>query len=197
MAVTLNIINALCELYSLGLTTLTGGAGAFSACTVLSNTLALIASGIYLVSRRYPPLRKSADHLRCFATVCLSLTFLTVVFVLVPMMSHGDIVSSAKAMLLSREMVFHHLICPVLSFGSFVFWEDHYLRTKDAVKALVPTIMSGLVTGTANALGVMEGPYPFLRVPDQPWWQSVLWACLILSVNFLVAKMLVKAHKHG
>lgn len=116
-------------------------------------------------------------RLRYTATLCLTLTFCVVVLVLAPMMG------GYYEMVIAGEFKCYHLICPVLSFISFVFFEQggQSLERKDRLIALIPVVLYACVLVVLNAAGVVDGPYPFLRVRSQPLWQSALWGILLFG----------------
>jgi hypothetical protein len=122
------------------------------------------------------------------SAVCLTLTFLVVIFVLIPM--QGGI-STAHFMLVDGSMLYHHLFCPILVFLSFL-WLDPLdpLAKKDTLLVLVPTLIYGVIMIVLNLLQLAEGPYPFLRVTQQPWFASVLWIGGILAGAYGIAWML-------
>lgn len=43
-----------------------------------------------------------------------------------------------------------------------------------------------------NYFRVLEGPYPFLKVHNQPWYMSILWLFAIILVAFGIAVLLRK-----
>ncbi|MBO7709255.1 MAG: hypothetical protein J6S83_02220, partial [Lachnospiraceae bacterium] len=43
-----------------------------------------------------------------------------------------------------------------------------------------------------NYFRVVEGPYPFLKVHNQPWYMSILWFFAISLVAFGIAVLLRK-----
>lgn len=105
-----------------------------------------------------------------FTTVCLTtITFLVAVFVLGRTFGYSWI-------LFHGQMLYTHTICPILSFILFVFFEKEPPLKKEAIlQTLLPTALYGMVVIPLNILKVMVGPYPFLRVYEQPWYVSILW----------------------
>jgi hypothetical protein len=49
-----------------------------------------------------------------------------------------------------------------------------------------------LVMVPLNYFRVVEGPYPFLKVHNQPWYMSILWFLAISLVAFGIAVLLRK-----
>jgi hypothetical protein len=127
-------------------------------------------------------------QLRYIATLCLSLTFFVVILVLAPMMG------SYYELVISGEFKCYHLICPILSFISFVFFEkgNPPLQRKDRLIALIPVVLYAFILVCLNAAGVVNGPYPFLRVRSQPLWQSALWCVFLVGGYDLFGALLQK-----
>lgn len=144
--------------------------------TVDSNILNLISCICFVFFGE----KQWTKNLRYVATCCLTLTFLIVVFVLCP-------IEHSLFLLYQGEQLYHHLLCPILSFVSFCFIE----KSKDIKLryALIPTLIYAVVMIIGNILYVVEGPYPFLRVHDQPIWASCLWTVLILGICFGIAEV--------
>ncbi len=154
-----------------------------------SNILALLSSSVYVFSSLKG--RKTPEGLRVVAASSLTLTFLVVICVLIPLERE-----SASYLLLGRACFLEHLVCPVLSFVSFVFFEDgSALTERSAVSALLPTAVYGALLMILNIAGVVEGPYPFLRVYEQPVYMSFVWFAAIFGGDYLIARVLLLAKK--
>ena len=123
--------------------------------------------------------------LKYIATCCLTMTFLTVVFVLGPYCAdQGGVVF----LLTESSMLYHHLLNPLCAFVSFVLLErEPKLSARCVPLALVPTMLYGSVALWANYQRLITGPYPFLLVYQQTTRQTVLWCAAILTMNLLYA----------
>ena len=123
--------------------------------------------------------------LKFIATCCLTMTFLTVVFVLGPYYaSEGGVVF----LLTESSMLYHHLLHPLCAFISFVLLERQpKLPAKCIPLALVPTVLYGSIALWANYKRLLVGPYPFLMVYEQTTQQTVLWCAAILAGNLFFA----------
>lgn len=123
--------------------------------------------------------------LKYIATCCLTMTFLTVVFVLGPYCAdQGGVVF----LLTESSMLYHHLLNPLCAFVSFVLLErEPKLPARCVPLALVPTMLYGSVALWANYQRLVTGPYPFLLVYQQTTRQTVLWCAAILAMNLLYA----------
>lgn len=126
--------------------------------------------------------------LKYIATCCLTMTFLTVVFVLGPMYEDGN---GWYIMLFTDSMLYHHFLNPVLAILSLVLFERlPRLPQRQVWWALVPTILYGLYDLHGNITGTIDGPYPFMRVYDQTIQETLMWFTIILVTNLLYAFLL-------
>ena len=126
--------------------------------------------------------------LKYIATCCLTMTFLTVVFVLGPMYEDGN---GWYIMLFTGSMLYHHFLDPVLAILSLVLFERlPRLPLGQVWWALVPTILYGLYDLHGNITGAIDGPYPFMRVYDQTIQETLMWFTIILVTNLLYAFLL-------
>ena len=124
-------------------------------------------------------------RLKFLAACCLTMTFLTVVFVLAPYYPEEG---GVFFLLTESSMLYHHLINPLCVFISFVFLErDPRLSARNIPLALVPTAVYGAIALWANVQRLWVGPYPFLMVYEQTVEQSVLWCVGILGMNLFYA----------
>ena len=128
--------------------------------------------------------------LKYIATCCLTMTFLTVVFVLGPMYEDGN---GWYIMLCTSSMLYHHLLNPLAAIFSFVLLERSPRLPRSTVKwALLPTVLYGGIILWLNIQRVVDGPYPFMKVYDQSVQASVLWCIAILLMNYFYAWLLWK-----
>ena len=165
------------------------GLGMFTFYTVDSNIFAMFVCTVYAaflirraVSEKEVP--EQMQMAKYMAVCCLTVTFLVVVLVLAPMVGKDGY----QKLLLSNEMKFHHLLCPLLAGLSF-FLSDHipFKPGKAARIAILPTAVYAVVAVILNLLHIISWPYPFLRVYEQPAAVSGLWFALILAGAYGVA----------
>ncbi|MBR2468383.1 MAG: hypothetical protein IKB42_05030 [Clostridia bacterium] len=188
-AVVINFAIFVLEVVGIFLSAFAYGWGLFVYYTQLSNIFALLVSASFvaygicvIVSKSYIiPLWLKL--LRFMVTCCLAVTMIVVFVVLIPMIGEGGF----RLMVLVNATPYHHLICPLLSIISFIFFElKPELNIKHTVLALVPTIIYGLVMFLLNLLRVVEGPYPFLLVYNQPWFMTIVWAIAIFGLAYTI-----------
>lgn len=156
-----------------------------------SNYFAMIVSILFLIAAFRAGLDKPLPDwivlLRYIATCLLSVTFLVIVFILCP--PYG--LEGYRIALLTDAQVFEHLLCPILSFVSLVLFEDTPKQKGASLLAIIPTFLYAVVAVSLNFAKIWHGPYPFLYVYEQFWWQSILYAVVILLGAYIVAFFLL------
>ena len=129
--------------------------------------------------------------LKLCATLSVTITFVVVVTVLSWASKYG-----LWTLLTYSSMLFFHTLCPLLALASFLFFEEHKLKeSKTILKSLAFTIIYAAIILPLNILKIVEGPYPFLKVYQQPVWASFLWIIVIIGGAAALAKALVAIKK--
>lgn len=191
-ALSINILIIILEIIGTAISLTRSGAHSLIYYTVLSNILALVSCVLYacfLLKGGEPG--GAALRLRYCATVCLSVTFFVVVAVFVPMaLPYGTVAD----ILYKGPQIYHHLLCPILSFISFCFFEGGQLSKRIILIGALPTLLYAIVSVMLNILRVIKGPYPFLLVYEQPWYVSVLWFVLIMGFGAAFAALVRLLH---
>lgn len=156
-----------------------------------SNILMMLASAIYvffLLRNKKAP--RWLATFKYMATICLTITFFVVLFVLIPMYNFDF-----QFLLFDRSLFLQHLVCPVLSIITFLFFDDlSELSIKDDIIGMSMTILYGVVLIILNELEIVTGPYPFLMVKDQSIIMSGLWSLLLLSLGYIIIIALRKLY---
>lgn len=161
------------------------GIAVFEYYTENSNYFSFIVSCIYcvvgmLALKNKTTIAKWVNILRFVATTCLTVTFIVVIFVLIPMDT-----SLTMFLLFEGSSLYQHLLCPIISVVSFLFFENYEKLSKNSVIfAVLPTLVYGVVTLIFNGVGLMVGPYPFLMVTVYKWYEILV---LLLGVVLIVA----------
>lgn len=160
-----------------------------------SNVFALITSLIYVVyiillnKNKISQLPKWLTLLKFMSTCMLTLTFLVVIFVLVPMTN--NLKEAYIEMLFKGSSLFMHFLCPILAFITFVNFDEKVdISLKNTTIVLIPTIVYAVITICLNFMKLLDGPYPFLRVYNQPWYISIVWAIAIIGIAYLIIFLL-------
>ena len=191
-ALVLNFAIIILELIGTAISFSNGGAGNLIYYTVLSNILALVSSVLF-VSLTLKGREGTAlvSALRYCASVCLAVTFTVVVFVFVPMtIPYG----TTANVLYKGPQLYHHLLCPIVSFVSFCFFENGAVSRSFIAIGALPTLLYAVFSITLNLLRVIEGPYPFLMVYKQSWVESVIWFFVILGIGVAFAAVVRLLH---
>lgn len=197
LAIVANIILIILEIIGTSISLSNGGIKNFIWYTVLSNVLALAASVCYTISALVGNAAEPPQWvllLRYGAAVCLSVTFLIVVTVLVPMAMPSG---TAANVLYKGPQIYHHILCPLISAASFVFLEPAPEGgMKLVLIAAAPTLLYAVVFVVLNIAKIVHGPYPFLYVYEQPLFMSVMWFVVIVGLSAELAAGLMKLSQH-
>lgn len=193
----LNIAIVIMEIIGTSISIKTHGIHLFQFYTEDSNIFALFACALCAVytarnlKNGSSALPKWVKAVKYMATCCLAVTFVVVICVLAP--TEGA--NGYKIMLLSGSMLYHHLICPVIALLSFIFLEtEPPLTRKYTYSALIPTGIYAVVILILNILKVVEGPYPFLHIYEQPVYMSLIWFAVIFGAAYLLAWLILLAN---
>ena len=155
---------------------------AFEYYTEDSNLFALIITIIYviflLLNKKIP---RIINILRLSSLLGLFVTFLVVLFILLPMLNFNFI------FLFSGANFFLHLICPVLFFYIYMFLDKkNNFNKKEIFITLIPTFIYSAIIITLNIFKIVDGPYPFLRVYNQPIYMSIIWFVIIVGGAYIL-----------
>ena len=140
--------------------------------TQLSNICALLSSVLYVLMGE----TSFTCQVRYLAACTLTMTFVITVFVLIPMGA------GIKRMMFAGNGLYHHLLCPILSAGSYLFFEEPVTDLKMAALPVLATLFYGIFMMVLNGLGKFDGPYPFFRVRHQSPAATALWICLLMLI---------------
>ena len=160
------------------------GIGTLKFYTVLSNlfgALACLLVAVFQIVGKDVP--EWAYGVQLSAATCLTVTFLVVLFVLAP----GAGEHGYRVMFTKDDMLYHHLLCPILMLVVFILMEHPKLPHCAAVYAMLPTLAYGVITLALNILKKLYGPYAFLHVYEQPAIVSVGWFLVIIGGSYGIA----------
>ena len=88
---------------------------------------------------------------------------------------------------------FSHLLCPLLCILLFLFIEEKTdLPLSSIGKALGVTLLYAIPMLIFNAIGLVSGPYSFLKIREQSIGKTIFWIVTILLGNALLAFALQK-----
>ncbi len=145
--------------------------------TQLSNMCTALSALLTILFGQIP----ATVLIRYLSSCMLAMTFFVTTCVLIPM--GGDV----KLLLFSGSGLYHHLVIPLVSVGSYLLAEQH-VRSGAAV--LLPTALTflyGMVMLWLNARGMVDGPYPFFRVKHQSVPVTVLWMAALTCVIGMIS----------
>lgn len=187
----LNIILIILEMIGFWFTIKKNGRLGIEYYTEDSNILATITSilfvGYLLFKKKIPYFLKL---LKYFSVIGLTITFIVVLFILAPMYNFNY-----GFMLFHDELLFHHLLCPLLAIILFLFIDDlEVYSLKDNLLSLSITILYGTILVILNIVKVVDGPYPFLQINNQSIIMSILWGLIIITLAYIIAFLLRKMH---
>lgn len=173
ISIGLNIIIIIVEIIGLILCYKELGINSFIYYTLLSNLFLLISCILYLFKNKIKS--RVVDIMKFGSTLSVTVTFLVVLFILGP---NKDL--TYHFLLLEGANFFYHLVCPVLGIITFLFFDDVKISGfKDVLGAFVFTVLYSIVILTLNIFKVIVGPYPFLRVYENPLFVSLLWIVIL------------------
>lgn len=180
IAAVVNSVVIVCELAALYLCLKAGrGATLMAYYTQLSNMVALVSTVVWFIK----PWHRITEILRYLSSCMLTMTFIVVVCVLIPMGA------SAREMLLTGSMFYHHLLCPILSVESFLLLENKTPLTPHLLKyPLGVTFVYGITMIILNGFNKFTGPYPFFEVNRQGIPVTILWVIVLMLVILGIAQ---------
>lgn len=157
--------------------------------TIDSNILALISSFLYLVYiLKDEKIVGFPKILKYISTTCVTVTLIVVLVILLPMFNFNF-----KFLLLDGSMFFHHVLCPILSIVTFIFFDDiEKYDKKDVEYPLAVTLLYAFILILLNLNCIVDGPYPFLRVYNLTISIAIGWVSLIFMINYFIAKYILK-----
>lgn len=185
IALILNVIILLLEVLAFGYTILNSHKIQIEYYTNDSNLITLFSSLLFIIL--YRKKIELVKDLRFLSTILLTITFLVVIFILCPMYNFNY-----KLLMFTNTFLVFHTICPILSFISYVFFEE---GSKNKYLGLIFTIAYAIVLIMLNILDLVVGPYPFLEVKKQSLLMISIWGIIILGGSYLIGLLIYKLNK--
>lgn len=185
IALILNVIILLLEVLAFGYTILNSHKIQIEYYTNDSNLITLFSSLLFIIL--YRKKIELVKDLRFLSTILLTITFLVVIFILCPMYNFNY-----KLLMFTNTFLVFHTICPILSFISYVFFEE---GSKNKYLGLIFTIAYTIVLIMLNILDLVVGPYPFLEVKKQSLLMISIWGIIILGGSYLIGLLIYKLNK--
>lgn len=188
----LNLFAVAAQIYASTICILDKGWLAFQYYTMDSNIFSAISS-IFLIISLLSKKEVSAKihNLRFYSTCCVTLTFIVVIVILVPLAGWHTFTDR----LFRGTELWLHTVCPLLNIFSFIFLEkESLLDKKQPYFAIIPTLLYAIVAIALNLARVIEGPYEFLKVYDLGFLKSAMWMVILAVIVFGIAFGLKKAN---
>ena len=185
----LNVILIILEILGIVATINSTGYFAFVYYTQDSNLFALVITIVYLyykLTKKEIP--RLIHNLRFSSVLCLMVTFLVVIFILIPSYNFNY-----NWFLFEGANLYFHLLCPILLFILYMFFDEEYKCNRiDYITVIIPTIIYATILIILNVINLVEGPYPFLLVHKNPIYMSVIWFVVIVGGAFGFSHILNK-----
>lgn len=142
------------------------------------NTVILL---VYLIQNKELP--KWLVKMRYVTVLLLALVFVVTAAVLAPMRG-----ADYFSLFTEGSKLYQHTFCPILFFISYFGLERTVPEEKKCTMCgMIPTFVYGVILVVLNLLKVVDGPYPFLRVCNQPIYMSAFWLVVIFGASYLMA----------
>ena len=196
-ALLINLLIIIFEIVALVQTVNFDASGYFTYYTQDSNLLARATSLIFIITMLIQVFvfkKKEIPHwlsvLKYVSTTCLALTFIVVITVLGPIYESQQ--AGAYWMFLTHgSMLYHHLLCPLLSIISYVLFEcDLKTKFKESFYPLIPTFVYAVIIISLVASNIVKAPYPFLEVNSQPIYMSIIWIIVIIGGDYGISYLM-------
>ncbi|MDK2867427.1 MAG: hypothetical protein PWP51_2191 [Clostridiales bacterium] len=173
VAIVLNVLVIILEILGFSHSISDRGAGIFAYYTQISNLITLLSCILFvLVSHKNEESKNRV--LRYLSSCLLTMTALMTTFVLIPL---GG---SVHGLLFSGNGLYHHLLCPIVSVTSYVFFESHYTSKRAILVPNAVTAVYGIILITLNVQKKYDGPYPFFRYYEQGPVKTVMWMVILV-----------------
>ncbi len=163
--------------------------------TNLSNFLFALGTLLHLVFLIKAYVKNEHEPTWCasikfIGLVHVCMTFLTVLLLLAPLdtlINHSNFFEH----FLDYSSLYLHLLCPLLGAIGYFFFEDKTVITwKTVLVSILFITVYGIVLIVANALGLVEAPYPFLDARGQPPYVIAISVIVFPSITFGFAALL-------
>ena len=197
-ALVINVLLVLLELNILSYRVCTSGvlilASRFQYYAHYSNVLILLSS-IGLITGLVSQLRGKREHiwypvrlLRYMAVSSAVLTMVVVILFILPLEGFSHV----STILFGGSHFYEYLACPLLAYLSFVMLGDvSDYGKREMIIASCPAFIYSVVMLVLNALGVVSGPYVFLRVREQSAGMTIFWFIVGNALSYVVSAVLL------
>lgn len=161
---------------------------------ILAGISALLFLLFILIKKEINGIPMFVMILKFISATALLLSLLVVLGLLIPQSQlYGPKDMPWYSLLIGRSMLFGHILNPVVSVISFIFFENdkRFNKKNNIYFPLIFTLIYGIILLVLNYLRIFDGPYFFLRIYDQQIYMMIIWIIIILIVNYLIARILL------
>ena len=189
MSLTINIAVIILEIIGLRISISERKWKIFAYYTQISNVIAVISSAMYIAFRnsRNARLRAVVRGMRYLAACALTMTFIVVMCIFIPF---GDTPVMIERMLLHVNGFLHHLVCPVISVVSYVWFEEGVKSRRSLLIPFTATAVYAFTVYALNFLKLAPAPYPFFAVYEHEVPELVAWffglMLLVMGIAFVI-----------
>ena len=180
--VIINVILVVLEIIAFNHDCVAFGISMFKWYTIDSNILQMIISAMvvyFCVKGREIPGYVTLLHF--ISAVGLTVTFLIAAFVLAPQ-------EGIRYYFIDNVAPINHFIGPVLSVVSLLYFEKTEKQPmRIIVWPMAATLFYGFVCLILNALNLLDGPYFFLKVHEQPAGVIAMWLGIVAALCLVLA----------
>ena len=197
-ALAINVILVLLELNILSYRVCTSGvlilASRFQFYAHYSNVLILLSS-VGLITGLVCQLRGKREHiwypvrlLRYMAVSSALLVMVVVILFILPLEGFSHV----STILFGGSHFYEYIACPLLAYLSFVMLGDvNDYGKREMIIASFPAFIYSVVMFVLNAIGVISGPYVFLRVREQSAGMTIFWFIVGNALSYVVSAVLL------
>lgn len=180
--VLLNLFTVAVQIYASTICIINRGWYAFQYYTMDSNIFAAITSIMLIFSLlKNGKSSELIQKFRYYSTCCVTLTFIVVVTILVPIAGWHTLPNR----LFMGTDLWLHTVGPLINVFSFLVLETEFdLNKKQPLFAIIPTFIYAVIAIILNLARVIDGPYVFLRIYDQGLLMTLVWL-IVISVLVL------------
>lgn len=159
-----------------------------------SNVLGIITSILfvinYCIKEKNKTFNEVVKYFKLTTTVCLTVTFIIVLFIFVPM-DHFNFVR----WMIEKQFVSFHFLSPIIAFVTFIFFERYeYTYIKSGIIGMIFSTIYSIVISILVLCKKVPAPYPFLDYYAHTPIVNILSvsAVFIIIIIFTLVFILIK-----
>lgn len=158
------------------------GTEIFEYYTQISNILGVISIVLLIFDR------KESAFTTVFRFTSVSMMILTLIIALFVLAPFATELTGKLVYLINSNGLYHHVLCPLLSLISYVFFEKHVRRKYVILIPLGISCVYAVTMIVLNYLNRAEGPYPFFQIDEIGFVKTLIWF-IVLGVSDVVVSL--------